>query len=98
MAFWAQMISPAGKTQSPQNPLSPHLGERERYPSSYPSDEMEPLGRAWDALFEAGESAEGRAAIREAFSICPGEKLDAPADVDALAQWLYSAFDFMVPH
>lgn len=54
------------------------------------------LRKAWAALFALGQHEDGRAAIAQAMNLCGGgNALRNAADVDALAQWAQSAWDYL---
>lgn len=54
------------------------------------------LRKAWAALFALGKHGDGRAAIAKAMKLCGGSNaLENEADVNALAQWAQSAWDYM---
>lgn len=54
------------------------------------------LRKAWAALFALGKHSDGRAAIARAMKLCGGDNaLNDEADVDVLAQWAQSAWDYM---
>jgi hypothetical protein len=54
-----------------------------------------PLQKAWPTLFEWGKSEEGRAAIARAMRICTDSLPESKEDVDDLADWASSAWDYM---
>ena len=54
------------------------------------------LRKAWAALFALGKHSDGRAAIARAMKLCGGDNaLNDEADVNVLAQWAQSAWDYM---
>jgi hypothetical protein len=54
------------------------------------------LRKAWAALFALGKHSDGRTAIARAMKLCGGDNtLNDEADVNVLAQWAQSAWDYM---
>jgi hypothetical protein len=54
------------------------------------------LRKAWAALFALGKHSDGRAAIARSMKLCGGNNaLANEADVNVLAQWAQSAWDYM---
>ena len=51
---------------------------------------------AWPELLRRGETAKGRAGIRQAMRICTHSRLDSPAHVAQLAAWASDAWSSMV--
>lgn len=52
--------------------------------------------KAWQRLFDLGQSDSGRRRIRESMRLCPEASMTGPADAEALVDWAASAFDYMV--
>lgn len=53
------------------------------------------MRRGWKTLFSRGAHAAGRREISEAMQLCPRAKIESKGDVQALAQWLQSAWDYL---
>ncbi|KAK9841268.1 hypothetical protein WJX74_002844 [Apatococcus lobatus] len=53
------------------------------------------MRQAWQELFSASETAEGRRRVRDSMQLCPDAHLDNRSSADALAGWLSSAFDYL---
>lgn len=54
------------------------------------------LQRAWDTLFKWGRTEAGRGRIASAMRLCDNSAPKSTEDVDALADWASSAWDYMV--
>lgn len=58
------------------------------------------IRQAWRVLFDWGSRKDRLEDLKSSMRLCPEARLKGRSDVDALAYWLQSAFDFlaMVPH
>lgn len=54
------------------------------------------MRQAWQELFSASETPEGRQRIRDSMLLCPHAPLANRSSADALAAWLSNAFDYLV--
>lgn len=53
------------------------------------------MRQGWKTLFKKGGSKAGREEVSEAMLLCPHAKLESEDDVQLLAQWLQSAWDYL---
>ncbi|KAK9801908.1 hypothetical protein WJX73_002094 [Symbiochloris irregularis] len=51
--------------------------------------------KAWQALFDLGESQDGRTQIRKHMRLCDHAPMNGPADAAALVEWAGSAWDYL---
>ena len=54
------------------------------------------MRQAWQELFSASDTAEGRQRVRDSMLLCPDAHLDNRSSADTLAGWLSNAFDYLV--
>ena len=54
------------------------------------------MRQAWQELFAASESQDGRQQLRDSMLLCDDAPLKGRPDADPLANWLSSAFDYLV--
>ena len=52
--------------------------------------------RAWQQLRSLGSSAGGRERVQREMQLCNDNPLQGEADVQALAEWAQSAYDYLV--
>lgn len=53
------------------------------------------MRNGWQTLFKLGSNEEGREEVSDAMRLCPDARLKTNEDVQELAQWLQSAWDYL---